>query len=112
MKELLPRDRFIRTLRHEKVDRVPVLYRMKLEAKEKLLWHSRRGVDVSNVANRSGVGPTVRAGPPPLHLLRSRQGCIRRGRTLVRLIEACCELGDFYSRLRLRLGRSQRCSTS
>jgi uroporphyrinogen decarboxylase len=36
MKELKPRDRFIRTLRHEKVDRVPVLYRMKHEAKEKL----------------------------------------------------------------------------
>jgi uroporphyrinogen-III decarboxylase len=36
MKELLPRERFIRTLRHEPVDRVPVLYRMKHEAKEKL----------------------------------------------------------------------------
>ena len=36
MKELKPRDRIIRTLRHEKVDRVPVLYRMKHEAKEKL----------------------------------------------------------------------------
>jgi len=36
MKELKPRDRIIRTLRHEKVDRVPVFYRMKHEAKEKL----------------------------------------------------------------------------
>ncbi len=36
MKELKPRDRFIRVLRHEKVDRVPVLYRMKSEAKEKI----------------------------------------------------------------------------
>ncbi|MGI9301244.1 MAG: uroporphyrinogen decarboxylase family protein [Gammaproteobacteria bacterium] len=36
MKELLPRERFIRTLRHEKVDRVPLLYRMKHEAKDKL----------------------------------------------------------------------------
>ena len=36
MKELLPRERIIRTLRHEKVDRVPLLYRMKHEAKEKL----------------------------------------------------------------------------
>lgn len=36
MKELLPRDRFIRALRHEPVDRVPLLYRMKHEAKEKL----------------------------------------------------------------------------
>lgn len=36
MKELLPRERFIRTLRHEPVDRVPLLYRMKHEAKEKL----------------------------------------------------------------------------
>ena len=36
MKELLPRERFIRTLRREPVDRVPTLYRMKHEAKEKL----------------------------------------------------------------------------
>ena len=36
MKEMLPRERFIRTLRHEPVDRVPVMYRMKHEAKEKL----------------------------------------------------------------------------
>ncbi len=36
MKELKPRERIIRTLRHEKVDRVPVFYRMKHEAKEKL----------------------------------------------------------------------------
>jgi len=36
MKELLPRERFVRTLRREPVDRVPLLYRMKHEAKEKL----------------------------------------------------------------------------
>lgn len=36
MKELLPRERFIRALRHEPVDRVPLLYRMKSEAKEKI----------------------------------------------------------------------------
>ncbi len=36
MKELLPRERFIRTLRREPVDRVPLLYRMKHEAKGKL----------------------------------------------------------------------------
>ena len=36
MKELLPRERFIRALRHEPVDRVPLLYRMKHEAKDKL----------------------------------------------------------------------------
>lgn len=36
MKELLPRERFIRTLRREPVDRVSVLYRMKHEAKEKI----------------------------------------------------------------------------
>jgi len=36
MKELKPRERFIRVLRHEKVDRVPTLYRMKREAKEKI----------------------------------------------------------------------------
>ncbi len=36
MKELLPRERFIRALRHEPVDRVPLLYRMKHEAKSKL----------------------------------------------------------------------------
>lgn len=36
MKELKPRDRFIRALRHEKIDRVPRLYRMKREAKEKI----------------------------------------------------------------------------
>ena len=36
MKEILPRERFIRALRHEPVDRVPRLYRMKREAKEKI----------------------------------------------------------------------------
>ncbi|MBI1384375.1 MAG: hypothetical protein GC150_05650 [Rhizobiales bacterium] len=36
MKELLPRERFIRALRREPIDRVPLLYRMKHEAKEKL----------------------------------------------------------------------------
>ena len=36
MKELLPRERFARAIRHEPVDRVPLLYRMKHEAKEKL----------------------------------------------------------------------------
>jgi len=36
MKELKPRDRFIRALRREPVDRVPLLYRMKAEAKAKL----------------------------------------------------------------------------
>jgi uroporphyrinogen decarboxylase len=36
MKELLPRERFARAVRREKVDRVPLLYRMKHEAKEKL----------------------------------------------------------------------------
>jgi uroporphyrinogen decarboxylase len=36
MKELLPRERFIRALRHEPTDRVPLLYRMKSEAKEKI----------------------------------------------------------------------------
>ena len=36
MKELLPRDRFTRALRHEPVDRVPLFYRMKAEAKSKL----------------------------------------------------------------------------
>ena len=36
MKELLPRERFIRAIRHEPVDRVPLLYRMKHETKAKL----------------------------------------------------------------------------
>jgi uroporphyrinogen decarboxylase len=36
MKELKPRDRFARAVRREKVDRVPKLYRMKREAKEKI----------------------------------------------------------------------------
>lgn len=36
MKELKPRDRFIRALRHEKIDRVPRLFRLKREAKEKV----------------------------------------------------------------------------
>lgn len=36
MKELLPRERFIRALRHEPLDRVPLLYRVKHEAKAKL----------------------------------------------------------------------------
>lgn len=36
MNDFLPRERFIRVLRHEPVDRVPVLYRMKHEAKEKI----------------------------------------------------------------------------
>lgn len=36
MKELKPRERVIRALRHEPLDRVPLFYRMKHEAKEKL----------------------------------------------------------------------------
>ncbi|MGI9406881.1 MAG: uroporphyrinogen decarboxylase family protein [Hyphomicrobiaceae bacterium] len=36
MKELLPRDRFTRALRREPVDRLPLFYRMKAEAKSKL----------------------------------------------------------------------------
>ena len=36
MKELKPRERVERALRHEPVDRVPLFYRMKHEAKEKL----------------------------------------------------------------------------
>ena len=36
MKELSHRERFIRTLRHEPVDRVSTLYRMKAEAKQKI----------------------------------------------------------------------------
>ena len=36
MKELLPRERFERAVRREPVDRVPVLYRMKSEAKQKI----------------------------------------------------------------------------
>lgn len=36
MKELKPRERFERALRREPVDRIPVLYRMKAEAKSKL----------------------------------------------------------------------------
>ena len=36
MKELKPRERFERAIRREKVDRVPVLYRLKHEAKAKL----------------------------------------------------------------------------
>ena len=35
MKEMKPRDRFIGALRHEKIDRVPRLFRFKREAKEK-----------------------------------------------------------------------------
>ena len=36
MKEMKPRDRFIGALRHEKIDRVPRLFRFKREAKEKV----------------------------------------------------------------------------
>lgn len=36
MKELLPRERVIRAIRHEPIDRVPVFYRMKAEAKAKI----------------------------------------------------------------------------
>lgn len=36
MKELSPRERFTRAIRREPVDRVPVMYRMKAEAKAKL----------------------------------------------------------------------------
>ncbi len=36
MNELLPRDRFIRAMRREPIDRVPRLFRMKREAKEKI----------------------------------------------------------------------------
>ncbi len=36
MKDFLPRERFIGALRHEKIDRLPRLFRMKREAKEKI----------------------------------------------------------------------------
>lgn len=55
MKELLPRERFIRALRHEPVDRVPVLYRMKAEAKAKIA----RIFGIENVATGRKHDPTL-----------------------------------------------------
>jgi uroporphyrinogen-III decarboxylase len=55
MKELLPRERFIRTLRHEPVDRVTTLYRMKAEAKQKIC----RVFGVENAATGRKHDPTM-----------------------------------------------------
>ena len=55
MKELLPRERFIRTLRREPVDRVTTLYRMKHEAKEKI----GRVFGVENTGTGLGHDPTL-----------------------------------------------------
>lgn len=55
MKELLPRERIIRTLRREPVDRVPVLYRMKAEAKQKIA----RVFGVENAATGRKHDPTL-----------------------------------------------------
>ena len=55
MKELLPRERFIRTLRHEPVDRVSTLYRMKSEAKQKIA----RVFGVENAATGRKHDPTL-----------------------------------------------------
>jgi len=55
MKELLPRERFIRTLRREPVDRVTTLYRMKHEAKEKIA----RVFGVEKTGTGLGHDPTL-----------------------------------------------------
>ena len=55
LKELLPRERFIRTLRREPVDRVPVLYRMKSEAKQKIA----RVFGIENAATGRKHDPTL-----------------------------------------------------
>ncbi len=60
MKELLPRERFIRTLRHEPVDRVPRLYRMKHEAKAKLA--RVYGIDDAATGRKHNPGLELRLG--------------------------------------------------
>lgn len=55
MKELLPRERFIRTLRREPVDRVSTLYRMKAEAKQKIA----RVFGIENAATGRKHDPTL-----------------------------------------------------
>ena len=55
MKELLPRERFTRVLRHEPVDRLPTLYRMKSEAKQKIA----RIFGVENAATGRKHDPTL-----------------------------------------------------
>ena len=55
MKELLPRERFIRTLRREPVDRVSTLYRMKAEAKQKIA----RIFGIENAATGRKHDPTL-----------------------------------------------------
>ena len=55
MKELLPRERVIRVLRHEPVDRLPTLYRMKSEAKQKIA----RIFGVENAATGRKHDPTL-----------------------------------------------------
>ena len=59
MKELLPRERFIRTLRREPVDRVSTLYRMKAEAKQKIarvFGIEKRGHRPQATTRRSSCG--------------------------------------------------------
>jgi uroporphyrinogen decarboxylase len=55
VKELLPRERFIRTLRREPVDRVSTLYRMKAEAKQKIA----RVFGIDNAATGRKHDPTL-----------------------------------------------------
>ncbi len=55
MKELLPRERFIRTLRREPIDRVSTLYRMKAEAKQKIA----RVFGIENAATGRKHDPTL-----------------------------------------------------
>jgi uroporphyrinogen decarboxylase len=55
VKELLPRERFIRTLRREPVDRVSTLYRMKAEAKQKIA----RVFGIENAATGRKHDPTL-----------------------------------------------------
>ncbi len=60
MKEPKPRDRFIRALRLEKVDRVPRLYRMRRAPKEKIdrvfgISESETGSSSSRSLNCTGV---------------------------------------------------------
>ncbi len=55
MKELLPRERFIRTLHREPVDRVSTLYRMKAEAKQKIA----RVFGIENAATGRKHDPTL-----------------------------------------------------
>ena len=77
MKELLPRERFIRTLRREPVDRVTTLYRMKAEAKQKIARVF--GSDGQIMPGLYAAGEAAGFGGGGMHGYRSLEGTFLGG---------------------------------